>query len=217
MQLSEPEFDRMLTFLKVLADRSRLRILGLLAEREYTVKELADVLSLREPTVSSHLTMLKLQGVVEMRPQGTSHFYRLKQDGIHALLKQLTPKGYGESEAREDSTEFERSVLNHFFQVEEPKKVWEQYCEEQGIPYPKTQPGMLKQIPMQHKKLWVVLNHLVKEFDYGVQYTEPQVNETLKRFYTDYVTLRRMLIDNRLMARERGVYWRISEPSAGKG
>ena len=70
----------------------------------------------------------------------------------------------------------------------------------------------LERVPAEGPLL-VVLNHLVREFDYGVLYTEQQVNETLKRFHADCATLRRQLIENRLMAREKGVYWRISEPA----
>ena len=192
MELVEQDFERMLSFLKVLADRSRLRIVGLLAEKEYTVKDLAATLELKEPTVSAHLGALKYQDIVEMRPQGTAHYYRLKQEGIHALLKQLKPAPFAKGTEFADADDFARQVLNTFFRD-----------------------GRLHQIPMQHKKLLVVLELLVEEFKYGEHYTEKQVNETLKRFNPDCATLRRQLVDNGYMSRANGLYWRIEPATAG--
>jgi hypothetical protein len=191
MELGEHDFERMLSFLKVLADRSRLRIVGLLAEKEYTVKELAAVLGLKEPTVSEHLAALKYQDIVDMRPQGTAHHYRLKQEGIHTLLKQLKPAPFADGATFADASEFERHVLNAYFRD-----------------------GRLQQIPMQHKKMLVILEFLVKEFQYGEHYSEKQVNEILKRFNPDCATLRRQLVDNRYMARANGIYWRIEAQSS---
>ena len=78
VQLDEEEVEQVVAFLKVLADRSRYKVLGLLSEREYTVKELAMVLGLKEPTVSAHLGMLKEHRMVEVRPEGTSRYYSLR-------------------------------------------------------------------------------------------------------------------------------------------
>ena len=50
--------ETLLAFFKALADESRLRIVGLLAEREYSVQALAQALALKEPTVSHHLAVL---------------------------------------------------------------------------------------------------------------------------------------------------------------
>jgi hypothetical protein len=38
------------------------------------------------------------------------------------------------------------------------------------------------------------------------------VNETLKRFYDDYASVRRYLVDERLLTREKGLYWRSGGP-----
>src|SRR5690349_11585153 len=73
--ITEEEYARLVRFLKVLSDKSRLRILGLLSEREYTVKELAAALGVKEPTVSAHLNMMKWHDMVNMRQEGTSHYY----------------------------------------------------------------------------------------------------------------------------------------------
>src|SRR5690349_20938220 len=117
VQVDEQEMEKIVLFLKVLADRSRFRLLALLSEREYTVKELAAELGLTEPTVSWHVTMLRNHAMVAMRQEGTSHYYRLQQEGVHTLLKELKAK-VTPTEADENSSEYERRVLDHFFQPE---------------------------------------------------------------------------------------------------
>jgi hypothetical protein len=56
------------------------------------------------------------------------------------------------------------------------------------------------------------LTRLALEFDVGVRYTEREVNETLKRFHPDYAALRRFLVDDGFLSRERGEYWRTGGP-----
>jgi len=202
VQIDEREMEKIVLFLKVLADKSRFRLLSLLSEREYTVKELAEVLELKEPTVSWHVTMLRNHDMVEMRAEGTSHYYRLKQEGVHSLLKELKAK-VGPAEAEESGDEFERQVLIHFFQPEGVKEI----LTEQGA-YQVVQ-HRLRAFPTHRKKQLVVLGRLAKEFEFGVHYSEREVNEILKRFHPDCATLRRQLVDNRFMARERGIYWRL--------
>jgi len=184
--IPDQEFEQLVRFLKVLADKSRLRILGLLAEREYTVKELASVLGLKEPTVSAHLNMLKWHDMVNMRQEGTAHYYSLRQDDVHRLLQELRPKAFKGDEEDTGGDEFERKVLQHFF-VE----------------------GRLKEIPTRPNKQMVVLRRLAEEFAYDQSYPEKQVNEILKRFHPDCATLRRLLVDNRLMTRQNSIYQRL--------
>ena len=46
--MEQERFQTLLRFLKVLADESRLKLLGLLAEDEYSVGDLAEHLDLKE-------------------------------------------------------------------------------------------------------------------------------------------------------------------------
>ena len=69
--------------------------------------------------------------------------------------------------------------------------------------------GRLKAIPTGYKKRLVVLKWLVNHFEEGVRYRETEVNEIIEEHHPDYCTLRREFIDNRLMERENGAYWRI--------
>ena len=56
--------EELVTFFKALADSNRLKIVGLLAEKPYSVEELAEVLQLKPSTVSHHLARLSEAGLV---------------------------------------------------------------------------------------------------------------------------------------------------------
>jgi hypothetical protein len=67
----------------------------------------------------------------------------------------------------------------------------------------------IRALPTGYKKRLAVLKWLVSHFDEGQQYPETAVNEIITQHHPDYCTLRRELIDNGLMERENGVYWRV--------
>ncbi len=69
--------DAMEGVLKALADKTRLRILGLLAAGEVCVCHLHESLKLPQPTVSRHLAYLRRAGLVETRKDGLWVHYRL--------------------------------------------------------------------------------------------------------------------------------------------
>ncbi|NMW23994.1 transcriptional regulator, partial [Rhodanobacter denitrificans] len=58
--------------LRLLADPTRVRLLALLEHEELTVAELAAVLHLAQPRVSTHLAKLKEAGLVRDRRAGVS-------------------------------------------------------------------------------------------------------------------------------------------------
>ncbi|HEY0697980.1 MAG TPA: DUF2087 domain-containing protein [Micromonospora sp.] len=69
--------------------------------------------------------------------------------------------------------------------------------------------GQLLSIPTKMSKRRVVLEHVVRVFEPGVRIPEREVDAALRAFYEpDWVSLRRHLIDEGLMARENGYYWR---------
>src|SRR3954470_6038349 len=68
--------------------------------------------------------------------------------------------------------------------------------------------GRLTQIPMQHSKRLVVLDHICRVFEIGVRYPEKEVNTLLRAFHDDYAALRRYLVEDGFLARENNVYWR---------
>src|SRR5918999_1989869 len=60
-----------------LADATRLRILGLLADGEVCVCHIHEALRLPQPTVSRHLAYLRRSGLVQARRDGLWVHYRL--------------------------------------------------------------------------------------------------------------------------------------------
>jgi hypothetical protein len=71
--------------------------------------------------------------------------------------------------------------------------------------------GRLRSIPVKASQRRVVLEYLADRFDVGVDYAEATVNELLGRFHEDYASLRRYLVDQRLLTRHAGVYRRASD------
>jgi hypothetical protein len=72
--------------------------------------------------------------------------------------------------------------------------------------------GRLTSIPAQRSKRLVVLGHLVRVFEPGVRYPEREVNALLGVWHPDVAALRRYLVDEGLLTREAGVYWRTGGP-----
>jgi hypothetical protein len=66
----------------------------------------------------------------------------------------------------------------------------------------------LTQIPSKGAKRRLVLERLSLEFEPGLRYGEREVNLTLEAFHPDYVSLRRYMVDEGLLTRSDGVYWR---------
>lgn len=68
------------SLLRLLSDPTRVRLLALLQREELTVAELAEVLHLAQPRVSTHLAKLKEAGLVRDRRAGVSAYYRFNAD-----------------------------------------------------------------------------------------------------------------------------------------
>lgn len=72
--------------------------------------------------------------------------------------------------------------------------------------------GRLTKLPAAWRKRRLILEHIVASFEPGIKYQERAVDTVLRAWYPDHATLRRYLVDEELLARERGVYWRIGGP-----
>lgn len=89
--------DGLLRGMKAMADPTRLRILRYLAQEPQTASELSKVLRLRPPTVTHHLTQLRLAGMVQ----------------VH-----LDPDGERKYSARYEGFEDTQDLLNRFVRGE---------------------------------------------------------------------------------------------------
>jgi hypothetical protein len=74
--------------------------------------------------------------------------------------------------------------------------------------------NMIEAMPSRRSRRIQLLNEVAQVFEPGVRYPESEVNELLGAIYPDYASLRRYLVDEELMARAEGIYWRIGGPVA---
>jgi len=68
--------------------------------------------------------------------------------------------------------------------------------------------GRLTHIPINRSKRLVVLDFLAGQFEPGRVYQKQEVNYALGRFHPDYAALRRYLVEDELLERRDGFYWR---------
>jgi hypothetical protein len=185
--MENEEFEMLVGVLKVLADESRMKILGLLAQHEYNVKELSEMLGLKEPTVSHHLAKLYDHELVSMRRDGTAHFYWLNRKVLQRFRKDFFSAG----------------------QVENVVEVVNEDVFERGVFRTCLQGGKIVHIPSTWKKKLVILRWLGKFFEEGIEYSHKDVNAIIKPHHSDTATLRRELIGIEILARDRDIYWKL--------
>jgi predicted transcriptional regulator len=189
------QFEMLLRFFKALADESRLKIVGILASQECSVEELAVLLRLKEPTISHHLARLKELELVIMRVEGNSHIYKLNKETLQNINKEIfTPLDMSSLVENVENEEWENKILGNYLESQEGGEDLR-----------------LKEIPASRKKRLVILKWLANRFEFGITYTENNVNKILKEYHPDYATLRRELISAQFMKRENGVYWRPTD------
>jgi len=72
--------------------------------------------------------------------------------------------------------------------------------------------GRLVRLPARWARRRAVLEHVVQSFEPGRRFPEKEVDVVLRAWcaggVTDHVALRRHLVDEGLLSREDGVYWR---------
>lgn len=181
--------EELVTFFKALADSNRLKIVGLLAEKSYSVEELAALLKLKPPTVSHHLARLAEVDLVTSRPESYYTVYQLDKK----VLEEKSRSMFSQNElstvvAEVDADAYDNKVIRDYSRRD----------------------GSLKTLPSQRKKLEAILRYVVKAFELGKRYSEKRVNEILSQYHEDTATLRRELVGFGLMKREGGggEYWR---------
>ena len=76
--VSDDVSKQLVQLFKLLSDKTRLRILFYLRQRdELHVRALCDLLKQSQPAVSHHLALLRVAGLIEARRDGKHNFYRL--------------------------------------------------------------------------------------------------------------------------------------------
>ena len=180
------EQPEILAFVKAMSSADRLRIVGVLARGKATQSDISQQLGMPVRDVFNHLSFLANVGVVHE----TDGVYDLDEKAIESFARGQFEGKRALYEAKEEPEDV-RKVLKNFLNAD----------------------GSLKQIPLASNKLLIVLNFIVDAFAFDTNYTEKEVNTVLRRFHVDTATLRRYLVDNGLMDRERDGtrYWRVKK------
>ena len=99
--------------LKLLADETRIKILRIAREGEFTVNEFVEILSLHQSNISRHLNQLKEADLLSDRKEGNLNFYRcsesLKADQNILGLILSAFEGIGDSAS---TLNFTQQILN---------------------------------------------------------------------------------------------------------
>ena len=188
------QLSELLAFFKAMSDANRLKIVGLLAQKEYNVEELAAIVDLRPSTVSHHLSRLAEVGLVSARSQSYYHVYRLETDALQAMAQRLlADETLPEVAYGVDLDAYDRKVIENYT----------------------TAGGRLHQIPSKYKKFEIILRYVAGSFEPGRRYTEKEVNQILGQYHEDTASLRRGLVEGGLLNREAdgASYW-LSEEGA---
>jgi ArsR family transcriptional regulator len=90
IRVSEATINRLTDVFKLLADKSRLKIvLALAQDSELHVSALCDLLGQSQPAVSHHLTLMRMVGLVGYRRDGKHNYYHLASDHVCELFEQF--------------------------------------------------------------------------------------------------------------------------------
>ncbi len=187
--MNEPK-DTLLAFFKALADANRLKLVGLLADNEASVEELAAMLEISASTVSHHLSRLAEIGLVSARAEGYYSVYRLETAALENMAKQLLAEETLPEVAKDlDRKAYDREVLKNTLNED----------------------GSIHHLPTNRRKLDVVLRYIAEHFDFGKIYTEKQVNAVIGALNEDVSGLRRDLISVGFLDRKKdgSEYWRV--------
>jgi DNA-binding transcriptional ArsR family regulator len=65
---------------KALSDENRVRILLFLKESELCLCQIIEMLQISAATVSKHISILSMAGLVDIRKEGRWHYYRLTDE-----------------------------------------------------------------------------------------------------------------------------------------
>lgn len=177
--------DSQVKVFKALADQSRLNILSSLMEQPMYVELLSERLELAPSTVSFHLKKLEEVGLVTKVKDQYYIIYSLKPELLEKPLKDFV-KVQVEDEASIREAQYRQKVIDSFVKF-----------------------NQLKTIPVQRKKRLIILEYLLQAFSFDKAYSEIEVNHIIAEYHEDFATLRREFINEKLMKRENGIYWRI--------
>ena len=179
--------QKAIALFKCLADKSRLLILKSLMKEDLYVELLAERLDLTAATVSFHLRKLSDADAVSSYKSQYYTMYSLNREifdiSLLDILKEESDETIIQNQREE---EYRQRVLASYFEY-----------------------GRLITIPAQRKKKRIVLEEIVKDISYDRKYTEQEINQIILRYHDDFCTLRRDMIAEKLLNRDRNEYWKL--------
>ena len=90
IKVSDTTIHRLTDVFRLLADKSRLKIvLALAQDGELHVSALCELLGQSQPAVSHHLTLMRMVGLVGYRRDGKHNYYHLASGHVRDLLEQF--------------------------------------------------------------------------------------------------------------------------------
>lgn len=166
-------------FLRLTLDPLRLAVLGAAAVGPVDVDSLAGRLGEPVHKVEKALGRLRAVGLVDADLE-------LDRDVLRAVGERMPDLVPADDAVFEGSwSAEERQVLARFFERDR-----------------------LREIPANRSKRLVVLERIVQQFEPGLRYEEREVDRRLQVIHPDHAALRRYLVDEGLMTRADGSYWR---------
>ncbi len=173
--------EKKIEILKILADKTRLGILGILAKEDCYVEKIASSLDITAATVCYHLKRMEKAGIVKCARSQFYIMYSLNKEIFNMSLCEFIMPRETDSEEK-----YKQAVLSSFFKL-----------------------GKLVSIPVQQKKREIVLCEIAKAFETDKPYAEADVNSVIKDYHEDYCTIRRELVAFKIFERADGLYKRI--------
>lgn len=79
-------------FCKALSDETRQSILKMLQQGEMSVGEIVEAFNISQPTISHHLNVLKIVGLVTSRKEGKQIFYSISQENVEECCGKMVAK-----------------------------------------------------------------------------------------------------------------------------
>ncbi|RPI59784.1 MAG: ArsR family transcriptional regulator [Planctomycetaceae bacterium] len=81
------QIDSLASMFRVLGDQTRLRVLMTLKRGDMNVSELCAALRVPQPTISRHLSIMRMAGLVSNRREGKEIFYSLGNPANVKILR----------------------------------------------------------------------------------------------------------------------------------
>lgn len=181
--------EEILPFLKLIADKTRLSIVGLLADQPRSGDELAAILDLNPSTVSQHISRMKKLGLIQVRAEQYYNIYEVDFERFNAFVGGLT------------AVQLATHILNspHINQEAYQQQILDKWLVDNSIQ------GVPSQI--QHRP--VLIAWLTDKFEQDKKYGREQVRDVLAAYCNPKVQKDwlKILQKERCLSATKDKYW----------